>query len=101
MHQGTASMQTFFTNHAHRMSQGSIHEGLPQGKEELICGLNTYVVGNRTNPRGIIVIYSDVFGLPLPNNRLIADAYSKSGEWRSTCQASSRATLFHFRLQII
>ena len=39
------------------------------------------MIGNRTNPRGVIVIYSDVFGLPLPNNRLIADAYAKSGEW--------------------
>jgi len=61
--------------------KGTIHEGVPQGKEELIHGLNTYVIGNRTSPRGIIVIYSDIFGLPLPNNRLIADAYAKSGEW--------------------
>ena len=44
-------------------------------------GLNTYVIGNRTNPRGIIVIYSDIFGLSLPNNKLIADSYAKSGEW--------------------
>lgn len=29
----------------------------------MIHGLNTYVVGNRTNPRGIIVVYSDIFGL--------------------------------------
>lgn len=65
----------------HRLSQGSIHKGLPQGKEEMIHGLNTYVIGNRTNPRGIIVIYSDIFGLPLPNNKLIADSYAKSGEW--------------------
>lgn len=61
--------------------KGSVHKGLPQGKEEQIHGLNTYVVGNRTNPRGIIVIYSDVFGLLLPNNKLIADGYAKSGEW--------------------
>lgn len=61
--------------------QGSIHEGQPQGKEENIHGLNTYVIGNRTNPRGIVVIYSDVFGLLLPNNKIIADAYAKSGEW--------------------
>lgn len=47
----------------------------------MIHGLNTYVVGNRTNPRGIIVVYSDIFGLGLPNNKLIADAYAKSGEW--------------------
>lgn len=39
------------------------------------------MIGNRTNPRGIIVIYSDIFGLKLPNNKLIADAYAKSGEW--------------------
>jgi dienelactone hydrolase len=26
-------------------------------------------------------MYSDVFGIPLPNNRLIADAYAASGEW--------------------
>jgi hypothetical protein len=49
--------------------------------EETIHGLNTYVIGNRTNPRGTIVMYSDIFGLPLPNNRLLADAYAASGEW--------------------
>ncbi|KAF1829266.1 hypothetical protein BDW02DRAFT_651490 [Decorospora gaudefroyi] len=60
---------------------GTIHAGLPQGAEEVIHGLNTYVVGNRSNPRGIIVVYSDIFGLALPNNKLIADAYAKSGNW--------------------
>jgi len=39
------------------------------------------VVGNRTNPRAIVVMYSDIFGLLLPNNKLIADAYAKSGEY--------------------
>jgi hypothetical protein len=43
--------------------------------------LNTYVVNNRTNPRATIVIYSDIFGLFLPNNKLIADSYAKSGEY--------------------
>ncbi|KAK9236256.1 alpha/beta-hydrolase [Lipomyces kononenkoae] len=61
--------------------KGTIHKGQPLGKEEMVHGLNTYVIGNRTNPRGIIVVYTDIFGLPLPNNRLIADAYAKSGEW--------------------
>ncbi|GAD92623.1 hypothetical protein SS1G_02141 [Paecilomyces variotii No. 5] len=61
--------------------RGTIHKGQPQGKEEVIHGLNTYIVGNQTNPRGIIVIYSDIFGLALPNNELIADAYAKNGEW--------------------
>lgn len=39
------------------------------------------MIGNRTNPRAIIVIYSDVFSLALPNNKLIADAYAASGEY--------------------
>lgn len=43
--------------------------------------MNTYVIGNKTNPRGVIVMYSDIFGLGLPNNKLIADSYAKSGEW--------------------
>lgn len=72
-------------DHAHadhtECISGSIHKGLPEGKEELIHGLNTYVIGKRTNPRGIIVIYSDIFGLGLPNNKLIADSYAKSGEF--------------------
>ncbi|KAF2855759.1 alpha/beta-hydrolase [Plenodomus tracheiphilus IPT5] len=61
--------------------KGTIHTGLPTGTEEPIHGLNTYVVGNRTNPRALIVIYSDIFGLPLPNNKLIADAYASTGEY--------------------
>ena len=73
--------QTLSPKSTHHVLQGSIHRGQPQGKEETIHGLNTYVIGNRTNPRGIIVMYSDVFGLALPNNKLIADAYAKSGEW--------------------
>lgn len=43
--------------------------------------MNTYVIGNRTNPKATIVVYSDIFGLGLPNNKLIADAYAKSGEY--------------------
>jgi dienelactone hydrolase len=81
VHQGAASIQILFTNPTHRIPQGTVHKGQPLGKEEMIHGLNTYVIGNRTNPRGIIVMYSDIFGLPLPNNKLIADAYAKSGEW--------------------
>jgi dienelactone hydrolase len=47
----------------------------------MIHGLNTYVVGNRTDPKAPIVLYSDIFGLLLPNNKLIADAFAKSGEY--------------------
>ncbi|RAL08050.1 dienelactone hydrolase family protein [Aspergillus homomorphus CBS 101889] len=61
--------------------KGTIHAGQPIGREEPLHGLNVYVTGNRTNPRAIIVVYSDIFGIPLPNNRLIADAYAQSGEY--------------------
>ncbi|KAK3356461.1 hypothetical protein B0T25DRAFT_629840 [Lasiosphaeria hispida] len=61
--------------------KGTAHKGEPLGTEEVVHGLNTYVIGNRASPKGIIVVYSDVFGLPLPNNKLIADAYARSGEW--------------------
>lgn len=82
VHQGTSIHPSILQNHPYLPRfQGTIHKGQPQGKEETIHGLNIYIIGNRINPRGIIVIYSDIFGLPLPNNRLIADAYAKSGEW--------------------
>lgn len=61
--------------------KGTIHAGLPQGTIEPLHGLDTYIIGNRTNPRAIIVIYSDVFSHNLPNNKLIADSYAKSGEY--------------------
>ncbi|KXJ87217.1 Alpha/Beta hydrolase protein [Microdochium bolleyi] len=60
---------------------GSIHKGLPKGTIEKVHGLDTYIIGNRANPRGIIVMYSDIFGHALPNNKIIADAYAASGEW--------------------
>ena len=81
MYSGVPSILTLSTNLTDRISQGTIHEGQPQGKEEMLHGLNTYVIGNKTNPRGTIVIYSDIFGLPLPNNKLIADGYAASGEY--------------------
>jgi dienelactone hydrolase len=61
--------------------QGSIHAGQPVGSEETIHGLNTYITGNKTSPRAIIVMYSDVFGLELPNNKLIADQYAKNTDY--------------------
>lgn len=55
---------------------GTIHKGQPQGVEEVLHGFNTHVIGNRTTPKAIIVVYSDNFGLSLSNNKLIADAYA-------------------------
>lgn len=64
-----------------RLPKGTIHAGQPQGKVEKIHGLDTYVVGNTTSPSAVVVIYSDIFGLLLPNNKLIADAYAKESNW--------------------
>ncbi|KAI4709695.1 hypothetical protein J4E89_005711 [Alternaria sp. Ai002NY15] len=61
--------------------KGSIHAGTPKGTIETLHGLSVYVVGNRTTPRATICIYSDIFGLGLPNNKIIADAYAASGEY--------------------
>ena len=61
--------------------QGTIHSGQPKGTVEPLHGLDVYTIGNRTNPRATIVVYSDIFGLLLPNNKLIADAYAASGEY--------------------
>jgi hypothetical protein len=62
-------------------SQGTIHSGQPKGTVEPLHDLDVYMIGNRTSPRATIVIYSDIFGLLLPNNKLIADAYAASGEY--------------------
>ncbi|CAD6446901.1 cfd9cb6b-10d2-40c1-9b41-8911fe52ee9d [Sclerotinia trifoliorum] len=61
--------------------KGTIHAGLPIGHEETVHGLNTYVVGNPLTTRATVVIYSDIFGHLLPNNKLLADAYAASGEY--------------------
>ncbi|KAL6710217.1 hypothetical protein ACN47E_009163 [Coniothyrium glycines] len=61
--------------------KGTIHPGQPKGTIEPLHGLDTYVIGNRSSPRATIVIYSDIFGLGLPNNKLIADAYAAGGEY--------------------
>jgi dienelactone hydrolase len=81
VHYCAISIQNHFANPTNQAPQGTIHKGQPQGKEELLHGLNTYVIGNRTNPKAIIVMYSDIFGLLLPNNKLIADSFAKSGEY--------------------
>jgi dienelactone hydrolase len=62
-------------------NQGTIHASQPIGTIEPLFGLNTYITGNRTSPKATIVMYSDVFGLELPNNKLIADAYGKDGDY--------------------
>ncbi|KAI9665006.1 MAG: hypothetical protein M1821_006454 [Bathelium mastoideum] len=59
---------------------GKIAEGKPQGREEEIGGISTYVAqpesGSNTKT---IVFLTDIFGWKFPNVRLLADDYAKAG----------------------
>jgi dienelactone hydrolase len=57
---------------------GSLHTGTPTGEIKKIHGLDTYVAEAPTgSPKGLIVLIPDAFGIGLPNNRILADAYAK------------------------
>jgi len=49
--------------------------GSPEGREEKIGDLKTYVAGD--NKDAAILIVHDVFGWTLPNVRILADHYAK------------------------
>jgi len=60
---------------------GTLHDGEPAGKEEVLHGLNVYVTkpAESTTPKGLIVFITDAFGWRFVNNRLLADKYAKKG----------------------
>ncbi|KAK9448584.1 dienelactone hydrolase [Limtongia smithiae] len=60
---------------------GTIHTGKPLGEEVELCGLKVYVAPKPAEPKGVIVVFSDIFGWTLPNTRLLADAYAKNSEF--------------------
>ncbi|KAK4244226.1 dienelactone hydrolase family-domain-containing protein [Corynascus novoguineensis] len=62
------------------------HTGEPLGKEVQYSNVTIYVAkpdpeNPRTKPRaGIVLIYlSDIFGLGIPENKLLADSYARAG----------------------
>ncbi|SCU92264.1 LADA_0F15478g1_1 [Lachancea dasiensis] len=57
---------------------GNLHEGESIGEIKELFGLKTYVTGSTSNDK-IIVILTDVYGIGLVNNRLIADQIGKAG----------------------
>lgn len=67
---GTISSDHFFS-HA-----GTIHNEAPNGTEDTIHGLQTYVASG-DSMKGVIVIIPDVFGWILPNVRLLADGFAR------------------------
>ncbi|QIW96517.1 hypothetical protein AMS68_002035 [Peltaster fructicola] len=58
---------------------GSLHTGTPTGKLGKIHGLECYTAEASGDPKGIIVIIPDAFGLSLANNKILADDYAKNG----------------------
>jgi len=62
---------------------GSLHTGTPTGRIEQVHGLKTYVADAPSgSPKGIVVIIPDAFGIALPNNQILADAYAKEGNFQ-------------------
>lgn len=59
---------------------GDLHQGTPEGREEVIHGLPTYIAEppDGQPPKGIIVIVPDAVGWRFQNNRILADSYAKN-----------------------
>ncbi|KAI1807494.1 alpha/beta-hydrolase [Daldinia bambusicola] len=53
------------------------HSGDPVGKEQLYEGINMYVTGNASDV-GVLYL-TDVFGIQLLENRLLADSFGRAG----------------------
>lgn len=64
--------------------QGTIHDGVLQGKETQLYGRSTYVAGppEGSEIKGIIVIVSDPLGWTFSNMRMLADTIAKEGSFR-------------------
>ncbi|TAQ85199.1 hypothetical protein B7494_g6475 [Chlorociboria aeruginascens] len=58
---------------------GHIKSGTPSGTVSTIHGLQTYVATPTGQPKGLIVMVSDIFGWELSNPRLLADTYAEEG----------------------
>ncbi|KAG6898562.1 hypothetical protein C0993_006011 [Termitomyces sp. T159_Od127] len=60
---------------------GVIHEGTPEGKWEMIGGVNSYVATPTVEyPKDkVVLLLTDVFGPQLVNSQLLADSFAKNG----------------------
>lgn len=55
----------------------------PLGSVQKIHGRQTYVArpADGKEPKGIVVIISDAFGMPFVNNQILADHYANGGQY--------------------
>lgn len=61
---------------------GHVHAGAPTGSIETVGGLRTYVArpaADAAVPKTAVLIATDIFGVDLPNVRLIADGFAARG----------------------
>lgn len=59
--------------------KGTIHDGTPRGTMETIHGISTYVATPTEGspaPAAAILFITDIFGMKLVNNKLLADKYA-------------------------
>jgi dienelactone hydrolase len=56
------------------------HTGTPTGEEKVVDGLNIYhaYAPSKSNDNAILFL-TDIFGLKLPANKLLADSYARAG----------------------
>lgn len=58
---------------------GHLHEGTPEGSQQTLHGLPTYVIepknGAGAKTGTTVVFLTDIFGFKLTNTRLLADEY--------------------------
>ncbi|KIW66121.1 hypothetical protein PV04_08325 [Phialophora macrospora] len=59
---------------------GAVHQGTPQGREDTIGGLPTYIAepSDKSTAKTVVFIV-DIFGWKFKNVRLLADQYAKAG----------------------
>ncbi|KAJ7133121.1 dienelactone hydrolase [Mycena epipterygia] len=61
--------------------KGVTHEGTPEGKMEIIGGIQCYVATPAIDyPKDKVILFiTDVFGITLPNSQLLADDFARNG----------------------
>ncbi|KAK7755420.1 hypothetical protein SLS62_002647 [Diatrype stigma] len=75
---GTASLQ--YRDYGNTVNNGSIirHDGDPVGKEEEFNGVNLYITGEKKSDTAVVYL-TDVFGIQLLENKLLADSFGRAG----------------------
>lgn len=62
---------------------GHVNSGNPNGRWESIYGLRTYIAepAGGKQPKAIIVIIPDAFGVDFVNNQILADHYASAAQF--------------------